>query len=381
MLRLVKHPVLMSPLALALWSASLCAQDFDAPPVAFPANDAREVSPSSRIFAATETIAIVGDQHILAGELLGQIDQMLAPYKGKVPEEEFNAQRQLLMKQMLPAMVENKILYLEFLRKIPRDKLGEIQQRLYDEFDEQKLEPAMGRAKVNSPAELDQMLRANGSSLEKQRRAYMEQTLGRSMMWKDINRNPDITHDEMLDYYRDHATEFDIQAKAKWEQLSVRLSNHNSPEEAWAKIAEMGNEVLRGAKFEAVAKKHSEAPSAAEGGQNDYVTKGSLASEPLDNAIFTLPTGQLSQIIIDDKGFHIIRVIERQDATRVEFVSAQGQIKEKLAQQKREKQIEAFVNNLKAKTSVWTIYDDEPPATPTASTAKRRQDDSSFIPR
>ncbi|HTN74400.1 MAG TPA: peptidylprolyl isomerase, partial [Pirellulaceae bacterium] len=243
---------------------------------------------------------------------------------------------------------------------------------------------AMVRAKVNSPAELDQLLRKYGTSLEKQRRVYMEQKLGRAMMGRDITYRPEITHDEILAYYSEHAKDFDVQARAKWEQMTVRFANHQTAEDptgkvgAWAKIASMGNEVLRNAKFDAVAKRHSEAPNADQGGLADWITKGSLASLPLENAIFTLPPNQLSAIIEDDRSFHIVRVLEREEATRVDFVAAQEKIKEKIKEQKVEKQVNEYVAKLKAKTSVWTIYDGEPTDTKTAT--KPAKSDA-FVPR
>jgi parvulin-like peptidyl-prolyl isomerase len=108
-----------------------------------------------------------------------------------------------------------------------------------------------------------------------------------------------------------------------------------------------------------VAKKHSEAPSASDGGQYDWVTRGSLASQVLDEAIFTLPTNKLSPILEDDRGFHIIRVLERQDARRTDFVSAQEEIREKLKKEKIQQQVTAYVDRLKTKTRVWTVFDDE----------------------
>src|SRR5688572_31556795 len=223
------------------------------PPIA-AAEEAPPVS-AGRIFEPAETIAIVGDQHILAGDLLGDINQMLQQYIGKAPEDELNVQRRLLMKQMLPMVIENKILYLEFLRKVPKDKLDEVRKSLYAEFDEEKLGPAMTKANVNSPAEMDRLLRRFGDSLDKQRQKYMEQKLGRAMLGREIDYKPEITHEEMLEYYRTHAEEFDVPARARYEQLTVRVSSKQPQEAAWAKLAGMGNEVLRGAKFEAVAKK------------------------------------------------------------------------------------------------------------------------------
>ncbi len=359
---MIPHRMFLAGTLLLAPSALVMAQESPLPPIvtspAQPAAPAVSAS-AGHVFAPAETIAVVGDQHILAGDMLGEINQMLAPYQGKVPEDEIEEQRQKLMRQLLPNMVENKILYLEFLRQVPADRIKDVREKLNEEFDAEKLETAMQRAKVNSPQELDALLRQYGSSLEKQRRTYAEQKLGRAMLGKTVNYKPEITHDEMLAYYRDHASEFDISAKARWEQLTVRFDRHPSKDAAWAKIAGMGNEVLRGAPFAAVAKKHSEGSNASEGGQYDWVTRGSLASQAIDTALFTLPIGKLSPIIEDDRGFHIMRVIERNEASRVDFVAAQEDIKEKLRRQKIQEQVAAYVEDLKAKTRVWTAFDGE----------------------
>jgi parvulin-like peptidyl-prolyl isomerase len=164
----------------------------------------------------------------------------------------------------------------------------------------------------------------------------------------------------MLDYYREHAAEFDVPAKASWEQLSVKFANHESKEGAWQKIAGMGNEVLRGAQFAAAAKKHSEEPNASDGGYHEPVTRGALASDVLDKALFSLPTKRLSPILEDANGFHIIRILDRTDDSRVDFVKAQEEIKEKIRQQKIKDQIQGQIAKLKKKTKVWTAFDSEP---------------------
>jgi hypothetical protein len=336
------------------------AQDAMPPIVEAPAPMEAPVS-TGRVFTPAETIAVVGDQHILVGDMLGDINQMLAPYVDKASPEEIEEQRQKMIRQFLPNMVENKILFLEFLRQVPHDKIPDVQKRVYAEFDREKLEGAMQRAKVNSPAELDALLRQYGSSLEKQKRTYMEQTLGRAMLGKHINYKPEVTHEEMLAYYKEHADEFKVDGKASWEQLSVRFEKHPSKEAAWQKLAEMGNEVLRGAKLDAVAKKHSEEPNAADGGYHEPVRQGALASAVLDNAIFTLPPNRLSPILEDATGFHIIRVLDRTADSRVDFVEAQEDIKDKIKQQKIKAQIQDHLAKLKQKTKVWTVFDGEAP--------------------
>jgi peptidyl-prolyl cis-trans isomerase C len=122
----------------------------------------------------------------------------------------------------------------------------------------------------------------------------------------------------------------------------------------------MGNQVIGGAKLDAVAKKFSEEPNASDGGQHDFVNRGALASQVLDTAIFTLPTDRLSPILEDATGFHIVRVLERTPDTRVDFVVAQEEIKDKIKKQKVQAQIQAHLAKLKSKTRVWTAFDDEP---------------------
>lgn len=335
----------------------LAAGAQDAPPIAAAAPE------TARVFAPAETLAVVGDQPILAGDMLGEINQMLAQYIGKYPEAEIEEQRQKLIRQMLPSVVENKVLYLEFLRSVPPDKIPDVKKKIDEEFDAEKLEVAMTRAKVNTPSELDALLRKYGSSLEKQRRTYMEQKLGRAMLGRHIDFKPEVTHEEMLAYYHEHADEFAIVPKARWEQFTVLFDKHASKEEAWAKIAGMGNEVLRGAQFAAVAKKHSDAPSASDGGQYDWVTRGSLASQVIEDAVFTLPTNKLSPIIEDNRGFHIVRVLERTEAGKTDFVAAQEGIKETLKKAKIQKEVGDYIANLKAKTRVWTVFDGDIAAT------------------
>ena len=75
----------------------------------------------------------------------------------------------------------------------------------------------------------------------------------------------------------------------------------------------------------AVARADSDGRTAAAGGLRDWTTKGSLAAEELDRALFGLPIGQLSPILESDTGYHIVRVIDRQEATRTSFPEAQDE--------------------------------------------------------
>ena len=125
-------------------------------------------------------------------------------------------------------------------------------------------------------------------------------------------------------------------------------------------LAAMGNEVMQGKPFADVARARSEGATAATGGSFDWTTKGSLVSKVVDEAVFTLPVSQLSAILDDGSALHIVRVTERTDAGRVAFIEAQVEIRGKLQDERRKRQMDEYLTTVRDRTPVWTIFDDEP---------------------
>ena len=313
------------------------------------------------LYKPAQIIARVGDQPIMLGDLLGQVNQILEPYYGKMPEYEMEKQREKLIKQLLDTAIENKLMYLEFLRQFPQaDKLPEVEDSLTETFSKKQLPKLMEKAKVNTPGEYDLYLRRYGASLDKMKQTFIEQVLAGQYMNQNIERDPEITHEEMVQEYRRSITEYELPAKVRWEQLTVDIDKFPSRAVAWRAIASMGNEVIGGAPLAAVAKRSSQGFRASEGGYHDWTTKGSLVSEVLDHKLFELPIGKLSRILEDDGSMYIIRVIERTEATRVPFTEAQVEIKEKLKEQKVKESREQFAAKVRdGDTMIWTIFDEQ----------------------
>jgi parvulin-like peptidyl-prolyl isomerase len=122
----------------------------------------------------------------------------------------------------------------------------------------------------------------------------------------------------------------------------------------------MGNEVFAGRRFADVARAESDGVTANDGGRRNWTSRGSLVCKALDNALFGLPVGMLSPVIKSANGFHIIRVTDREDAAVTTFLQAQAEIKDKIVQQRTRKQTEEYIAELKAKTPVWTVFDERP---------------------
>jgi peptidyl-prolyl cis-trans isomerase SurA len=102
---------------------------------------------------------------------------------------------------------------------------------------------------------------------------------------------------------------------------SVRLSKISieiSPppavrQAAWEKITSIKQRLASGADFGETAKKFSESPEAALGGDIGFIAKGSLTEVSFEEKAFSLSVGQTSEPFETKLGFHIVNVVEKQD--------------------------------------------------------------------
>ncbi len=88
--------------------------------------------------------------------------------------------------------------------------------------------------------------------------------------------------------------------------------------------------------------------------------------------MFTQPVGQLSPTILETaNGLHIIRVLERQEATRTSFPEAQEQIRKRIKQERSAKKAQEYLAKMQRLYPPWTIFDAY--ATPRPETARRNE--------
>lgn len=126
------------------------------------------------------------------------------------------------------------------------------------------------------------------------------------------------------------------------ERVHVRhilLKTTDKPKEELPKIQARAEELLKqikgGADFAELAKKNSEDPgSAAKGGDLDWIVRGQTVPA-FENAAFSLKPKELSGIIKTEYGFHIIQVLEKQEARVKPF----EEVKDQIAQERKKQQV------------------------------------------
>jgi hypothetical protein len=337
------------------------------------ANAVPEATPQTEEFPAGRLIAVVGTEHVLAGDMAVFVEPIIEQNRARItnPEDEQKIRDQLT-RQVLRQYCEIKAIYQEFFRDmvgtVPPKQLQETKDKVVNRagriFFEKQVPVLMEKYEVATIQDLERKLNDKSLSLTTLRSQFVEQVLASELERKYVPDKFEIDRQELLDAYLADKQQnlWNVAGRARWRQLTVRFDKHPSRQEAEDKIRQLGNEIFLGGKsFDAVARQGSEGYTASSGGAYDWTTQGSLKSKELDQALFSLPLNSLSQVIADDIGLHIIEVLEREAGHIKDFPQAQSELRERLSDEKRSKEVRAFRERIMQRTTIWTLWPEDIP--------------------
>ncbi len=314
-----------------------------------------------------QIVARIDGQIVLASDVLWQVNQLIEANRDRIPDDKVDEAKQALMRQQVMGLIDTKILYANFRRQVPAENLPSIEENLMKPFEENEVPRLLKMLDLSSRSELDILLRDSGTSIADVRRQFNERTIAGEWLRQMVPKPKEATHDQMLAYYKEHKADFELTAKAKWEEVMISFARVDGDRTAaWQAITGIGNEVwqrvgkqpgLRGPVFAEIAKQKSHGFTAQAGGTHDWTTKDALRSKEIDQALFSLQIGQLSNVIETERGFHIIRVLEREEAGCTPFTKAQATIRKALGRNQTQGFAQLEVAKLRKKSRVWTLFD------------------------
>jgi peptidyl-prolyl cis-trans isomerase C len=160
-----------------------------------------------------------------------------------------------------------------------------------------------------------------------------EQILVQVLIEREILDKIKVNDEEVLEYYDQNKESF-----TEKEQVHLYNILLESEEEA----QDILEQLKAGEDFIEIAKEKSTGPSAAQGGDLGYLTKGTIIPE-IEEVVFALEVEELSEVVKTDFGFHILKITEKKPET----VKALEEVKEDIIQTLLPaKQKEAFDNLL-----------------------------------
>jgi peptidyl-prolyl cis-trans isomerase D len=156
-----------------------------------------------------------------------------------------------------------------------------------------------------------------------------------------LRQSTTVTDDELKSIYQQGITQFQVPDRVHAEH--ILLTTVGKPDAEVTEVKKKAEDVLaqakkKGANFEDLAKKYSEDPgSKVKGGDLGWLTHGQTVPE-FDKAVFSTPPGQVSDLIKTEYGYHIIKVLEKENAHTKTFEEVKDSLRTPYLLQKVDQQ-------------------------------------------
>jgi peptidyl-prolyl cis-trans isomerase C len=205
------------------------------------------------------------------------------------------------------------------------------------------------------PAAFAKLLAERKITMETVRNDTRRDLVVARLLQGEVESKAAVKPEQIADFYAKNPDQFKESEKVRASHILITAAKDADAATrtaARAKADGILKEVKAGKDFAALAKQHSQDPgSGPQGGDLGFFEQGQMVG-PFNDAAFSMKPGTTSGIVETDFGYHIIRVVERQEGRTVPLDEVRPQLEQFLLQQNRREQTAAFVDGLKAKGKI-----------------------------
>jgi len=163
-----------------------------------------------------------------------------------------------------------------------------------------------------------------------------EQILIQSLIEKEIIEKTSLSDDDIESYYEENKENY-------WKDEQVHAFDIMT--ETMEQAEEVRQKLEEGMDFSILAQESSIASSAAQGGDIGFISKGTLTTE-IEEQLFLLNPGDISDIIPTEKGFHIFKVMEKIPAHYLALEEVEEEIKYQLLPQRQQQAFDQYLKEI-----------------------------------
>lgn len=316
------------------------------------------------------TLAIVNGEAIMLSEFNKTIDPVMEQYKLITPAADRSPEKvKELKEKLLDQMIDEKLLKqeakkekirvskrdvedgieqvkkrfateAEFQKELEKEniKMSDFEKRIKDQIMVMKLTEQKMKSGVDNPQE------------DEVKEFY--ENIKKKMEGKNLGlENKKEEEMNKLAKYFSRATSEQIRAR----HILIQANKNASMKEKSAarrRINEIKKKIKEGADFTEMVKEYSEDPgSKNRGGDLGYFAKGDMVPE-FEKAAFSLKVGEVSDPVLTDFGYHIIRLEEKRASTSFSFEAARNDLEQYLYQLKIQEEYEKWLKSLRAKATI-----------------------------
>ena len=279
-------------------------------------------------------LAVVNDEIVTEQDLNIVMAPVVAQYRTTYTGKEYEDRVKEARQEFLNKVIEDKLILSEAKRKQVIVKDQEVDETMSDV-----------RNKFPTREAFLSAIEDQGLTEKKLWNRFRDQLMTQKLVNYEVKSKVSVSPGEVNEHYKAHSQDFIQGDRVELQHILIRTSTR-SEEEARQLAQSIAGQVAGGKDFEELARTYSEGAEAKEGGAMGWVEKGQLLGE-IDEKIFQLQAGQVTEPIQSSLGCHIFKVVDRKQFSVKPLTDVRGQIQETIFKDKLRVRLESWMQSLK----------------------------------
>ena len=220
-----------------------------------------------------------------------------------------------------------------------------------------RLDEIRKQMNLDSMEELEKAAQSQGVSFEDFKQNIRNGIITQKVIGQEVGSHLQVSKDEEQKFYDSHKDEMQQPETIRLSEILVSTEKGGeknaggdpNPEQlaaAEAKAKDLLDQIHKGTKFEDVAKKSSDGPTAANGGDLGEFKRGTLSRE-LEDKTFAMKPGDVSEVIRTKQGFVILQVTAHTAAGIPPLKEIEPKVQEAVYMDKLQPALRAYLTKLR----------------------------------
>jgi peptidyl-prolyl cis-trans isomerase SurA len=302
------------------------------------------VWPSAARARVVEKIAaLVGDDLILQSEIEDKAAPLLADIANIANPAEREARTNAIRREVLERLIDDQLL----AQQATDLKLTVSNDEIDRAVDQIKRDYGL------DDAQLKDELRKQGMTMPAYRMNTKREILKYRVLNIAVGSKINVGDSEVQSYYDRHMKSANIQVRASHIFVAIPEDADNATLLEREKLAKsLLARVQSGEDFAKLARAYSQdAGTRAEGGDLGFIGRDILP-KPLEELVFSMKVGDVNGPVRADRGFHIIKLVDKRTKDSKPFADVQDEIRLRLRQREMERQTKIYLGELRKKVLV-----------------------------
>jgi peptidyl-prolyl cis-trans isomerase SurA len=210
--------------------------------------------------------------------------------------------------------------------------------------------------KLDSMEELEKAATSQGISFEDFKANKRNEIITQQVIGKEVGSKLAISKEEQQQFYDQHKSELERPEQVKLSEILISTTKKgaaaDAPEDpalvagAQAKANDLLAQIRKGGSFDELAKKNSDGPTAASGGDLSYFKRGDM-SKQLEDQTFAMKKDEVTDVVRTKQGFVILKVTDHVTAGIPPMSEVGGKVQDAIYMQKLQPALRDYLKKLR----------------------------------